>query len=323
MPKGAIIQWDGRPITKPGIYKGIPLDLYHSSELFDGVPAISSSGLRKIWNYSPAHYWATSPYNPEREQEEDDVKKNLTLGRALHHLVGAEKNFKELFVIRPEKIADLGERVLKPWHGNRTACKVWMEDQRERGRSVLTEENVRQLQGMALSLGRHPLVTLLSGQIEHSYFWRDKETGIWLKWRPDSSPSDSMDFVDLKGTTDVRYHKLMNTVSDFGYHMQGALGNWACRALLGRQMTSFSLFFVEWKNPWAVALMQVRPEDLVLGERLNRAALRRFWECWTTKKWPGPATSDVGYIEIGQRERERAEKLLDIMGANDDEFGSN
>lgn len=314
MPKGKIIQWDGKVITEPGIYKDIPLDLYHSKELFGGVPSISSSGLRKIWNYSPAHYWAESPYNPDRAEDDADEKRSYVLGRALHHLVGAQRGFAELFVVRPEKIADAGESIAKPWQGNRKACKEWMAMQKEQGRAVLSAEDVAKLQGMALSLGRHPLVTTLSGQIEHSYFWRDPETGIWLKWRPDSTPTDSADFVDLKGTTDVRFYKLMKTVSDYGYHQQGALGRWACAELIGRPMNSFSLFFVEWKAPWSTALVQLKDADLALGERMNRAALRSFWKCWKEKEWPGPADNDIGYVEIPDRMREDTNIALNALG---------
>lgn len=318
MAKGKIIQWDGKPITEPGIYKDIPLDLYHSADLFNHVPAISSSGLRTIFNRSPAHYWISSPYNPDREDGDADEKRSFVLGRALHHLVGAEKGFKELFVVQPEKIADAGESVAKPWQGNRKACKEWKAAMKEQGISVLTPEDVLKLEGMALSLGRHPLVTALSGQIEHSYFWRDKETGIWLKWRPDSTPTDSADFVDLKGTTDVRHLKLMRAIGDFGYHMQGALGREACRQLLGREMNSFSLFFVEWKAPWSTSFVQLKDGDLALGEKANRAALRTFWKCLRDKRWPGPAGDDVNYIEIGPRATEDTQLRLSHMEQIDD-----
>lgn len=303
-----IIQWDGNIITKPGIYKGVPLDLYHSSELFDGVPAISSSGLRKIFNRSPAHYWCESPYNPKRVEPED--KKHFIIGRALHHLVGAERGFKTLFVVRPEKMRDPDTMKMLPWHGNRTICKDWMAEMKEKGRTVLTQEDIENLAGMALALGRHPLVTVLSGEIEHSYFWRDPETGIWLKWRPDSTPTSSADFVDLKTTTDVRWRKLMITTTENGYHMQGALGRVASRELLGREMTSFSLFYIEKKEPYCTALMQLKDADLAMGERMNRSALRTFWQCWKNKDWPGPAESDVGYVEITEKDRENTEIRL-------------
>lgn len=313
-----VIQWIGQVIKEPGIYKGVPLDLYHSKELFGGVPAISSSGLRKIFNPSspqpstPAHYWANSPYNPDRADEDGDEKKSYIRGRALHHLVGAEKGFKESFVIRPEKIPDIGESIAKPWQGNRIACKTWLEAMKSEGKTVLTPEDVELLKGMALSLGKHPLVSTLSGQIEHSYFWRDKETGIWLKWRPDSTPTDSADFVDLKGTVDVRWFKLMKTISDYGYHMQGALGRAACRELLGYEMNSFSLFFIEWKAPWCTSFVPLKAVDLDLGERMNRAALRLFWKCWKEKSWPGPEESDG--IGLTERARESAINELHTLG---------
>jgi hypothetical protein len=307
-----VIQWDGNIITKPGIYKGVPLDLYHSSELFDGVPAISSSGLRKIFNYSPAHYWAESPYNPDRIEPED--KKHFIIGRALHHLVGAERGFKELFVVRPEEIHDPKTKTMVAWNGNRTICKAWVEKQKENGKSVLTAEDVKNLAGMAVAIGKHPLVGVLSGEIEHSYFWRDEETGIWLKWRPDSSPTDSMDFVDLKTTTDVRWLSLVRTTTDNGYHQQGGLGRAAVRALVKRDMNSFSLFYIEKKEPFATALVQMKDADLSLGERCNRAALRNFWHCWKNKEWPGPAESDISHMEISQRVRDETDIKLRAIG---------
>lgn len=299
------VQWDGRVITKPGIYKDVPLDLYHSAELFDGVPSLSSSGLRTIISRSPAHYWATSPYNPDRIVDEDEEeKKHFVMGRALHHLVYGQPHFQKLFKIRPEKIADPGESIAKPWHGNRTVCKEFLAAMREQGISVLTPEDAEQLKGMALSLGKNTAVQagILAGEVEYSWFWRDPKTGIWIKWRPDSAPVDSMDFVDLKSTTDVRYFKLMNVLADRGYYQQGALGAEACRQLLKREMTSFSLLWIEKKNPWCTALQVIKPDLIKRGEKLNRFAIDTFWKCWTEKHWPGPAEDDIGFIEVSERE---------------------
>lgn len=311
---GDVRQWNGEVITEPGIYRGVPIDIYFAPELFGGQPSISSSGLRTIFNRSPAHYWASSPYNPEREEEDD--KKHFALGRALHHLVGGEQFFKELFVIQPVEMWEPKTGEMKPWHSNRTVCKAWVASQREAGRTVLTPEQAQQLKGMALSLGRHPLVQqgVLNGQIEHSYFWRDKETGIWMKWRPDSTPEGSVDFVDLKTTQDVLWYKLQRTIEDYGYHQQGALGRVACRELLTREMATFSLFFIETNNPWCCRLVQLKDNSLALGERMNRAALRTFWKCWTEKRWPGPAEADVEHIEINERSEERVKAILQAQG---------
>lgn len=312
--KGRVLQWDGKVITEPGIYRGIALDIYHSAELFAGVPAISSSGLRTIFNRSAAHYYAESPYNPNRIESED--KKHFALGRAVHHLILGEPHFAQLFVIQPVEMFDPKTGEVKPWHSNRTVCRQWTEHQRDLGKTILTAEDVAQIKGMALSIGRHPLVQqgVLNGEIENSYFWRDKETGIWLKWRPDSTPTHSADFVDLKTTLDVLWFKLQRTIEDYGYHQQGALGRAACRELLGREMDSFSLFFVEKKNPWCCRLVQLKDSDLALGERMNRSALRTFWKCLKDQQWPGPAENDVEHIEINERSQTRIKEILQAQG---------
>lgn len=309
-PKSKVIEWDGTAITDPGIYKGISLEIYHSAELFDGVPAISSSGLRKIAAYSPAHYFAESPYNPNRIEPEE--KAHFALGRALHHLTAGEPGFFERwFAIRPDTYTDPKTGEVKKWNGNAGACKDWLGDQK--GKTVLSPEQIEQLRGMAISLGSHPLVRqgVLGGNVENSYFWRDKETGIWLKSRPDSTPVDSADFVDLKTTTDVRWFKLQRTIEDFGYHQQGALVRVACRELLGREMDSFALMFIEkTRPPYDCRLVQMKDADLDLGERQNRAALHLFWKCWKEKRWPGTAESDVEFVELNQRTQERIDQDL-------------
>lgn len=316
--KGAIIPWDGKVITEPGIYSGVPLDLYHSAELFGQVPSISSSGLRTIIDRSPAHYWATSPYNPERVEQED--KKHFVLGRAVHHLVLGEKYFGELFTIRPDEIYDPKKGEVVPWHANRTPCIKWMAQQAELGKTVLSQDDVTNIKGMWTRLSKNPLVQqgLLNGHVENSYFWRDKETGIWLKWRPDTTPIASLDFVDIKTTTDVRYHKLMSTIADYAYYQQGALGSVACRELIGKEMQSFSLLFIEKVSPWCEALTTIKTPLLQYGERANRAALRIFWKCLKENSWPGPAENDVSYIEISSRALEvLTERLTRLEGEVD------
>ena len=53
--------WNGDPIRNPGIYSGLPLEDYHADICIE--PSVSSSGLRTIYDQSPAHYWVSSPYN--------------------------------------------------------------------------------------------------------------------------------------------------------------------------------------------------------------------------------------------------------------------
>lgn len=309
------IKFDGKPIAKPGLYENVPIDFYHSAKACAGV-SISSSGLRTLHAKSPKHYFDTSPYNPNRE--EPDEKEHFTTGRAVHHLMLGQPFFAKEFVIQPKEIAD-DEGVLKPWHGSRTVCKDWMAVAAKHKKTVLSGKTVDHIKGMALSLGTNPFVRagILNGLIERTIVYRDEETGIWVKTRPDSIPTSSADYSDLKTTLSVAWIDMMRTISDYGYHCQGALIRTAVEKVLkiDRKLFTFSLVFVEKTRPYCCRVVQLKPDDLDLGEQENRLALNRFAECVAKKEWPGPgegpeATDDVPYIDLTDWYRERAKARI-------------
>ena len=300
------IKWDGRQITKPGLYAGIGLDLYHSQKICDG-PSVSSSGLRKLFSESPAHFYETWDGNPNRVEPKD--KAHFSLGRALHHLMLGEPFFAKLFCIQPDEYeSDKGE--LKPWSNNAIKCKEWNAARKTEGRTILTSDHVETIKGMAKKLGSHPIVKAgaLNGDIERSGFYKDKETGLWVKWRPDSIPGDSGDFVDLKTTISVKWEELARTIFDYGYHQQLALIRSGARAI-GIPFSSATLIFVEKTNPYCVRVVTIKDVDLDRGEKANRVALDAMAECLKRKHWPGPGgdREDAEHIEL----QEWAQKKID------------
>jgi len=301
-----IIKWDGKPISTKGAFTGIPMLAYHG-QLTVG-PSISSSGLRTIFTQSPAHYFDTSYLNPERADEDD--KEAFILGRAAHHLLLGEDDFSTLFVMRPDELDGA------PWHGNRKVCKTWLHDQALAGRTVLTPAQIESIRGMARALAKHDLIQqgILNGQIETSLVWKDKETGIWLKSRPDAIPSDSGDVADLK--TSVNYgFDLDNSAAKLRYDIQAALTKWGLRECLGIEMQSFSLVFALKKRPYCVDVLTFHNEDIEQAEKDLRVALRVFARCVETNNWFGPSGSqnDARYLAFSQRVRESAEHRRDFL----------
>lgn len=294
------IQFKGQKITTPGLYSGVPLSVYHGADLCD-APSVSSSGLRKILNQSPAHYWCESPYNPNRvEPKETDA---LTLGRAAHHLLLGEDDFSTLFIARPDK-----------WDSWRTAdARRWRAEQEAEGRTVLLPSQLEQIRGMARALAAHPLVDagILNGAIEQTIAWRCKETGIWLKARPDAIPNDSGDFADLKKTTSVQGADLARTIAEYGYHQQAAMVSNGWHALTGKDVASFSFIFVEDKPPHCVRIVTLRDEDLARGERQNLIATKKFVECMESGHWPGPGSEDAEYISLPDWAAKRIDHQLE------------
>jgi hypothetical protein len=100
------IQWDGKQISKPGIYRGIPLADYRRADLCDAI-SVSSSMFRSIITKSPKHAFEKSSLNPARSPEDEDTDA-MALGRFVHKAVAGEHS---------TMIACCARR---PWPGTRT-----------------------------------------------------------------------------------------------------------------------------------------------------------------------------------------------------------
>jgi hypothetical protein len=300
-------RWDGAPIVAPGIYRDLPLVHYHRGDIADG-PSVSSTSLRHLFDKSPAHCWARSALNPKRIEEEESEA--FILGRATHHLICQQVNFANEFVVRPETLEGL------KWQGNRTECKNWLKARKREGKSVLTSGQVEQIRGMGFALGEFPLFKAgaLDGLIERSLFWKDKETGLWLKARPDAIPNDSGDFSDLKTTRSVMYHDLQNALANYGYVQQAALVMEGADAL-GIEASTFTLLWVETEPPHCVRAQQLKDEDIQRGTRMNRVAIRAFADCLASGVWPGPGDdrADAEYIDLPDWKRKQIDERIALQ----------
>lgn len=296
-----ILKWDGKSkISKPGIYSNVPIGVYHS-DCCEG-PSASSSNLRTVVNESPADYWDDSYLNPHVEPKPFEESEALLLGRALHDLILSQGGFSTSFVIQPEvyvsdKGPDKGEE--KKWTYAAGFCKAWRDIQRKANRSILTMAQVDIIKGMAKTLARDTLVKegILNGLVEHSLFWRDKKTGIWLKARPDAIPVSvkmlarggaSVDVSDLKSIAAVDYIDMENSYDDNGYYMQTALIRQGLKEVLNLSVSTFTLMFAAKKRPFSTRPVILDEDDLQLGDDANRVGLDVMARCIKDGEWPGP-----------------------------------
>lgn len=305
-------KFNGKKISRPGIYADVPMSVYHG-DCCTG-PSISSTGLRRMLPPlgSPEDFYDSCPYNPDRAESEDT--KSLLLGRMAHFLIFGDQEFKKAFVKQPE-LTPQGDK----WQNNRTYCKAWRAKQIVNGLAIFTQDMLDQVECIAKALSKHPLVRagILNGEIERSWFWQDKETGVWLKARPDATPNDSMDFADLKLTSSVYEDDLRRTIRTYGYFQQGAMMAMACKELLAKDMHSFTLVFVKSTRPHSVHTITLEPADIALGIRSNRLALRKFVHGMKTGEWPGPngVCNDARYLAMKDWDRKAIDEMLKQEGA--------
>lgn len=307
--KNSIAFAPGEKIATDGVYD-IPIEAYHSDCCVG--PSISSSGLRIFANrdLTPAHYWHTSYLNPKCEKPEESD--HFTLGQAAHMLLLGEEGFAKKFVERLEQAPDG-----TAWNANKTICKEWLAEAALAGLKVLKPGDIKTIRKMADSLANDHWVQtgILSGDVEKSLIWKDPETGVWLKARPDALPRNADIVGDLKTTADASDWAISKALNDYGYHIQLALVGEGIKHVMRRDMFNqdggFALVFVEKTGPCLVNSKLLTPGALERGRILLRHAIRKFASCWEKQDFHGYETSG-GYIEEPRYEIDRVEKDIKI-----------
>lgn len=315
-----ILQWDGKPISQPGVYAGVKMSVYHGPNLCIG-PSISSSGLRTIFDPTegPLSYWIRSPYNPLALAEKES--RALIIGRASHHLVLGEANFKGFFCVRPDEYPDAKTGVLKKWTRAAHYCQNWEKEKSDDGLEIITPAELETIKGMAgilpwqkgledSGLLNNAVVRAgaLQGLVEHTIIAYDKETGTWLKARPDVIPTASTEAVDFKSTSAIDDRSLQRTLDDYRYDMQASLISRCLEQAADFRLTNFALVFANKEEPHEVAVRELKPFDMDEAAKDVQAAIRTFALCMERGKWPGVGggETDAKYLERSEWSRQRA-----------------
>jgi hypothetical protein len=307
-----ITKWNGKPIRKPGWYSGIPIERYHDANLCAGM-SVSSTDLRTCWAKSPAHMFVNWCENPEGIKRKET--RAMTLGAAAHHLFLGEDGYNAKFVVQPATYRDKVTAVEKPWHGGATPCKQWVEKQKKAGRTIVTQAETELIKGMARSLVLEPFIDqgILRGHVEMTGIFKDQQTGLWIKVRPDVVPTDSGDFCDLKTAIEVTDVAIQSSIRSYGYHQQAALVWEACEAL-GTPWRTFVLMFIETAPPHCARAVPLMEDDMSRGRLQNRAMLRKIASCLIENHWPGPGEGDPRPLPLATDERSRIDHRLKAEG---------
>lgn len=255
-------------IDKPGLYD-LPLEAYHA-DACDG-PSISASGLSQLLFRSPAHYWASSPLNPRAQGK---TTRALDLGRAAHARTIGEPLFNQLFVIAPYD--DFRGKEARAWRDAET-------------RTIIRAQDYDTILSMAAALSAHPYArnAFVKGHPEKSVFWRDEETGIWLKARPDWLPTDQYDYIkDYKTTVSAAPRQFASAAFSYGYHIQAALILDGLKAVTGTEYPGVALVAQEKEPPYVVELYCFGADHIDYARAQIRQGLRLFARCLARKDWP-------------------------------------
>lgn len=231
-------------------------------------PEVSNSLLQRV-GQSPAHAieWLKNPLEPTSAQ---------ILGTRTHEGILLPDLFKENYCIEPkfDKRTKIGKE----------ASEKWILD--NPNKVPIGEDQFNQILGMIESVYNHNVASqwLSGGQSEVSFFFKDPDTDIACKIRPDHINKDCI--IDIKTTEDASMTSFARSIFNYKYHHQGAFYLDGAEVATGQRFNKFVIIAVEKKPPYAVAVYSIDENSLGKGRYLYRRNLNVWSECLRTDKFP-------------------------------------
>jgi len=289
-------------ITNPGVYDAIPFAIYHG-DLCDG-PSVSASTLVALENRCPAYAWARHYLHPAPvEQEDTDA---TAFGTAAHaYIVEGPAAFGARYLLKPRGMNFATK-----------AGKEWREAHADKG-TIITAEDFEAIRAMARAVADHPAArhAFAGGKPEQTLAFRDTETCLWLKARPDYLKQNLA--LNYKTTINGKREAWERQAWGLGYHMGAALCVDVMRGC-GIDGPLYGFVVQEKEAPYTPVVRVLDDAVIEWGRLQYRAALRTFAACLASGKWPGysaevervglPAWAEVGL----QKRHERGEFTAEI-----------
>lgn len=255
-------------VIQPGYYHDITNAEYH------GGPGVSKSQLDLIAQAPAVYLWG-------KEAPEDATKSDaLILGDAFHAMLLEPERFHEEYYA-----ARAVDRRTKEGKA------AWASMQNECGnRTILHSEDVQKLNLMRESVMAHPdarKLVEMAGDIENSIYWKDPDTGLLCRCRPDKTAKHVNYLIDLKTTADI--DRFAKSVAQYRYHVQDAFYTEGYKQCFGEK-PGFMFLAVSTSincGKYPVRVFELDNMAKETGAELFRRDLNTLEYCVTNDDYPG------------------------------------
>lgn len=233
-----------------------------------------ASGDIKSFLKSPAHFQHF--HFTDEEKEESDA---MRFGRAAHTMLLEPEKFKEKFIAKP----DFGD-MRKP--ANRAERDIWLSDL-PKDLIPCSTEDLAVLTGIMNSLQAHPVGKQLfkEGFCEAIGYYRDPETGLKCRIKPDFVSQKRSAVIDFKTTRDARKFLFAKTMYENRYDIQAAHYAAGIKIIEGWEPKRRILVVVEKKPPFAVAVYCLGHTTVEKSDLDRRYALDGIANCLVTNSY--------------------------------------
>jgi exodeoxyribonuclease VIII len=260
-----------------GRFEGIPSETYHNEMNY----AYSRSDVDAV---------STSPSNLILKRKGPKVESDaLLFGKAFHARMefhDTQNEYLKLVAVPPSD----DRRTVA---GKAAHAKF---EEESKGKLILDPKEWDVLENMLLAVKAHPDANALlqaRGKVEETFVWRDPDTGVVCKCRPDKRLLEAPPglpehlIIDWKTTRGCDPYELKKSVAEFRYHVQAAFYLDGIRTVLGHDVGPFVNVFIEKGYGFNVVLGVLTDDAIEEGRRIYKANLQRIAECEKTGIWPG------------------------------------
>jgi hypothetical protein len=269
-------------ITEPGLYPDVPEDVYHRDPVAGGSLSVSGAkklippGCPAIYDYERRHGGKHS-----KSMDAGTRAHAMVLGKGEEQLAMLDYPDYKTRKAQDDKKAAIANGKI-PTLPHELADAIAIRD------AVFNDPEARSLLDDVTD-------------VELSMFWRDPETGIWLRGRMDALAwRDRPVIVDLKKTKDPSPESFAKSIAEYRYDMQDRHYRDGLAAVLSgypgelrADDIGFRFIAVGVEPPHLVMVYELGADDTERADESNRAARDTYRRCAERGAWPKWSDSAV------------------------------
>jgi len=243
---------------------------YHADKSF-----VSSSALKYILK-SPKHF--KKLYLEGKEKKDTNA---MRFGRIVHLALLEPNQFRE----KVRAVPDFGDLRLVI---NREKKKEWLAQLPEGVEFVSSEEYENLLQIIDSVLENNDASKLIKGAVfECSGFFRDPETGIACRFRPDIMRLDLAILPDVKTSAFPDRESFPKEIWKYRYDLQMSFYSLGIECITGKRPDISCFIVVEKEPPFEVLVFEMDVNMVSRADTELRAILNKLHECIKNNDFPG------------------------------------
>lgn len=255
-----------------------------TSEEYHADKTAQGSTTLKHFRKSPAKYFY------EHQRIEEEKTEALRLGNLIHLALLEPDLFNKKYVVLPEFTGKTkkGEYSTRCEEARQMKAD-WLNSLPAGTVVIQSQDEFDRIQRITESVLKHPDSKRLFqyGFAERSGYFRDPETGILCKFKPDFFNESIMALIDFKTTRDCSIDAFERAIEEYQYGLSLAQYCLGIELITGKQVEFPTFICVEKEPPYECAIYIADDEVMKKGRCDFRLYMNQLKDCLTKNAWPG------------------------------------